>query len=254
VERLLAAGAPVTVLARRPEVADRLAGTPARVVSSLAEVAEGADIVIVCVLTDAQVMDVALGTDGLIMSMVPGSLLVVHTTGSPATANRLATAGAERDVHVVDAPVSGGPADIVAGHITLLVGGDDADVERIRPVLAAYADPILHLGPLGSGQVVKLINNALFAANIQLAAAAEHVAGQLGVDIGTLASTIAHCSGASYAMGVIAAMGSTNALIAAAGRFLRKDVDMVNAVAGELGVDLGLLSRVADGGPATFAY
>jgi 3-hydroxyisobutyrate dehydrogenase-like beta-hydroxyacid dehydrogenase len=254
VDRLLAAGSPVTVLARRPEVAERYAGSPARVVSSLGEVAEGADIVIVCVLTDAQVAEVALGEHALLAAMAPGSLLVVHTTGSPSTATRLAEDGAERGVRVIDAPVSGGPADIVAGHITLLLGGDDTDVERVRPVLAAYADPILHLGPLGSGQVVKLINNALFAANIQLAAEAERVADQLGVDIATLASTVAHCSGASYAMGVIAAMGSTEALTVAAGRFLRKDVDMVTAVAAELGVDLGLLASVADGDPATFAY
>ena len=81
--------------------------------------------------------------------MAPGSVLVVHTTGSPGTAQRLAEAGAARRVDVVDSPVSGTVADVIAGSITLLVGGPPDTVDRVRPVLAAYGDPILYLGPLG---------------------------------------------------------------------------------------------------------
>ena len=85
--------------------------------------------------------------------------LVLHTTGSPRTAQAIA---ARFDhVDVVDAPVSGGPHDIAAGTVTLFVGGSDDAVARVRPVLATYGDPILHVGPTGAGQLVKLINNTL---------------------------------------------------------------------------------------------
>jgi 3-hydroxyisobutyrate dehydrogenase-like beta-hydroxyacid dehydrogenase len=97
---------------------------------------------------------------------------VLHTTGSPRTAQAIAARATPRGIGVVDCPVSGGPHDIAAGHVTLLAGGDGADIDRVRPVLAAYGDPMLHVGPLGAGQGVKLVNNAVFAANIGLLAEA----------------------------------------------------------------------------------
>ena len=105
---------------------------------------------------------------GVLSAMSPGSALVVHTTGSPRTVQ--AIAAHSPGIDVLDAPVSGGPHNIAAGAITLFVGGPDDAVARVRPVLAAYGDPILHVGPLGAGQAVKLTNNALFAAQIGLLA------------------------------------------------------------------------------------
>ena len=96
-------------------------------VTDLAAVAEGADAVIVCVFTDDQVREVCL-EDGLVAAMSPGAVLVVHTTGSPRTAETIAARG----VDVVDAPVSGGPHDIAAGRVTLFVGGEDDAVKRVR--------------------------------------------------------------------------------------------------------------------------
>ena len=117
--------------------------------------------------TDEQVAQVCLA-GVLVAAMPPGAALVVHTTGSPRTAQ--AIAAHSPGIDVLDAPVSGGPHDIAAGSVTLFVGGPDDAVARVRPVLAAYGDPILHVGPLGAGQAVKLINNALFAAQIGLLA------------------------------------------------------------------------------------
>jgi 3-hydroxyisobutyrate dehydrogenase-like beta-hydroxyacid dehydrogenase len=252
VQRLLDAGVPITVYARRAEVREQFerAGTP--VVSELSDAARDADVVIVCVYSDSQVDEVALGADGLIASMAPGAVLALHTTGSPATATRLADAGAPRGVKVVDAPVSGGADDILAGRLTVMLGGAPNDVELVSSVVAAYSDAIFPVGELGSAQAVKLVNNALFAANIQLVAQAERVANELGVDTSTLASIVQRSSGASYVMGLIAFTGSTPTLVEAAGHYMRKDIDVVRGVADELGVDLGILGEVLDGGPMTF--
>ena len=102
--------------------------------------------------------------------MPPGSALVVHTTASPKTIDALA-AGAD-GVDVIDAAVSGGPHDVAAGRLTLFVGGADDAVARVQPVLGCYGDPVLHVGPTGRGQRVKLVNNALFAGQIGLLAEA----------------------------------------------------------------------------------
>src|SRR5262249_59631069 len=104
------------------------------------------------------------------------------TTGSRETAEASAARAGPRGIGVIDAPVSGGPHDIAAGRLTLFAGGADDVVERVRPVLQAYGDPVLHVGPLGAGQRVKLVNNTLFAAQIGLVADAVRLGAQLGVD------------------------------------------------------------------------
>jgi len=126
------------------------------------------------------------------------------------------------------------------------------DVERARTTVTAYADPIFTIGALGTALAVKLVNNALFAANIQLVAQAEQIANELGVDTTTLAGVIQQSSGSSFVMGLVANMGSATALVDAAGHYMRKDIDVVRRVADELGVDLGILGEVLDGGPMTF--
>jgi 3-hydroxyisobutyrate dehydrogenase-like beta-hydroxyacid dehydrogenase len=128
-----------------------------------------------------------------------------------------------------------------AGTLTLLVGGDDETLARARPALEAYADPILRVGGLGDGQRVKLINNALLGAHLGLAAEAERVAARLGVEPGVALAAIARCSGDSSALRLVVTMGSAEKLDAAAGRFLRKDAEMVVQVARAAGVELGQL-------------
>jgi 3-hydroxyisobutyrate dehydrogenase-like beta-hydroxyacid dehydrogenase len=248
-ERLLAARHDVTVYARRPEVRERFAAAGAAVTDSLADAARAAEVVHVCVYSDAQFEEVALGADGLVAHLADDALLVSHTTGSPATVKRIAAAG---NGHVVDAPFSGGSDQVLAGNLTVMLGGAPDDVERARITVGAYADPMLTIGALGTALVVKLVNNALFAANIQLVAQAEQIANELGVDTATLANVVQQSSGASYVMGLISFMGSTATLVEGAGHYMRKDLDVVTHVAAELGVDLGILGRAADGGPMQF--
>jgi len=253
-ERLLAAGHELTVYARRAEVREHFARLGAAVTDSLAEAAEGADAVHLALYSDEQLAEVTLGAadsgqGGLVPHLGADTLLVSHTTGSPATIQRIADAG---NGHVVDAPFSGGADDVLAGHLTVMLGGAPADVARARDTVGAYADPMVDIGALGTALVVKLVNNALFAANIQLVAQAEQIANDLGVDTPTLSRVIQESSGASYVMGLIAMMGSTTTLVDAAGHYMRKDIDVVREVVDGLGVDLGILGDVLDGGPARF--
>ena len=249
---LLRSGYSVVVHARRAEVREQFAALGATTTATLAEAASGADVVAVCVLTDEQVLEVALGQGGLLAAMAPRSVLVVHTTGSPSTATRLAAAGAPRGVSVVDAPVSGSPEDARAGQITLLVGGDVEAVERAGPMLTAFGDPVLHLGPLGRGQEVKLINNLLLAAQVQLAAEAIRVGDALGLDRGELTSAIAHCSGASRALAMAAYGDPSHPPFEGIGRFIGKDVVVASQAAQDVGIDLGFLGEVAGKGPSRF--
>ncbi|MDV3127820.1 NAD(P)-dependent oxidoreductase [Mycobacterium sp. 21AC1] len=246
VRRLVAAGHEVLVLGRTVEKRDAIAQLGARPVADTVDAVRDAEVVIVCVFTDEQVRELCV--DGLLAAMPTDSVLVLHTTGSPRTATAVAALAAERGVSVLDAPLSGGPHDIAAGTVTVFVGGSDDAVARAGPALASYADPVLHVGPLGAGQRVKLINNTLFAAQIGLVAEGVRLGGRLGVDEATLLSALTHGSAGSRALSLIAATGSADAFIARVGEFVGKDVAVVRSTAGDLGSDLGLLEAVVDAG------
>jgi 3-hydroxyisobutyrate dehydrogenase-like beta-hydroxyacid dehydrogenase len=247
VRRLVDGGHDVTVLGRTPEKLAAAQALGATAAGTLTELARAADAVVVCVFTDEQVRQVCL-TDDLLGAMRSGSVLVLHTTGSPRTAEAIAEQAGARGIGVLDAPVSGGPHDIAAGTVTLFVGGEEAAVRQAQPLLSSYGDPVLHVGPVGFGQRVKLINNALFAAQIGIVAEAVRLAGRLGVDESTLLTAVAHGSGSSRAVDSIARVGSTAGFIGAVGEFIGKDVAVVRATVADLGSDLGLLDQVVDAG------
>jgi 3-hydroxyisobutyrate dehydrogenase-like beta-hydroxyacid dehydrogenase len=245
VRRLAESGHEVRALGRSAEKCQAVTELGAHAVTDLTAVGESADIVVVCVFTDEQVRQVCLEGE-LLSAMAPGAVVVIHTTGSPRTAEAIA---ARADgVDVVDAPVSGGPHDIAAGQVTLFVGGCDEAVSRARPVLDSYGDPVLHVGGLGAGQRVKLINNTLFAAQIGLLHEAVQLGKWLGVDEERLLGAIAHGSAASRVAGIVGASGSVETFIGAVGEFVGKDIAVVRKVAAELGSDLGLLNDVIDAG------
>lgn len=252
VRRLVAGRWDVTVFARRAEARSQCELAGASATGDMHAAVRGAAVVVLCLFSDAQIRELAFGPDGFIRSMEPGALLVTHTTGSPAVARHMAEEGSERGIRVVDAPVSGTAKEIHEGHVTVLLGGDRDNVAAATDVVAAYGDPILAIGPLGSALAVKLLNNALFAAHVQLAGEVERVVAGFGVDMSTVAPAILQSSGASYAMSVIARWGSVEDVVAAAGPFLAKDVAVVDAVTAELGLDLGVLGHANSHGPVTF--
>ncbi|BBX01449.1 6-phosphogluconate dehydrogenase [Mycolicibacterium moriokaense] len=244
VSRLVEAGHEVRALGRTDEKRRAVAELGAQPVAGLHDIARDADVLIVCVFTDEQVAQVC--SPGVLAAMSPGSTLVVHTTGSPRTVQTVAAHSPNIDV--LDAPVSGGPHNIAAGALTLFVGGPDDAVARVRPVLAAYGDPILHVGPLGAGQAVKLTNNALFAAQIGLLREAVALGDRFGVGEAELLEAITHGSGASTVAGFVAAGGSVDTFVERTSEFIGKDVEVVRKIAAELGEALGLLDDVIDAG------
>jgi 3-hydroxyisobutyrate dehydrogenase len=241
VRRLVEAGHDVDAVGRTDDKRAAVAELGANPVAGLT--AGAYDVVVVCVFTDDQVRELCLAGD-LVADMRAGSTLVVHTTGSPTTVRDIAAKFGHVDV--VDAPVSGGPHDIAAGHVTLFVGGSDDAVTRARPALDSYGDPVLHVGALGAGQRVKLINNALFAAQIGLLREAVRLGDRLGVEESKLLSAVSHGSAASRVGGFIAARGSVAGFVDGIGEFIGKDVAVVRTIAAELGSDLGILDDVID--------
>jgi len=248
VARLVAAGHDVQVLGRTDDQRRELERMGARAVRDVAGAGAQADVVVVCVFTDEQVRQVCL--DGALLPAMSsgkpsGSTLVVHTTASPKTIEAIAARAEDvSDVQVVDAPVSGGPHDIADGKLTLFVGGADEAVARVQPVLGCYGDPVLHVGPGGAGQKVKLVNNALFAGQIGLLAESIRLGQRLGVPESTLLDALPRGSGTSRVLNLVAAAGSVASFRRVAGDFVDKDVAIARSIAEELGSDLGVLDDV----------
>jgi len=232
--RIIDAGFPVTLWGRRPATLEPFAGTHATVAGSPAELAAACDLVCLCVRDDADVEAVTGGPDGVLAGLRPGGVIAVHSTVHPDTCRRLAAGAAACDGRVVDAPVSGGLPAAEAGRLLVMVGGDEATVAYCRPVFASYGDPVVHLGPLGAGQVTKLLNNAAFTAHLGIAASLLALGRAFDVDPGRLGEVLLHGSGRSFALERVAAAGGTLDRIAGhAGPLLDKDVrlviDLVNA-------------------------
>jgi 3-hydroxyisobutyrate dehydrogenase-like beta-hydroxyacid dehydrogenase len=244
-DRLLAAGHELRAYARRSETRDALAERGVILADSVAELASAVDVAIVCVYSDEQVHEIAFGPDGIITNLRAGGVLVNHTTGRPSTAEALSQAAEERSCAMLDAALSGGPADISAGRLTLLVGGDANVLENVRPLLATYSSPIMRVGRVGDGQRIKLLNNVLFGAHVALTKQLEDCAIQLGLDPSLTLAAIQECSADSFVIRTALATGSAEILVELAGRFIRKDVAVVAEVAGEMGVELGSLLDVA---------
>ncbi len=247
VARLVEAGHDVRALGRSDEKRIAIGQLGAKAVTELADVCAETDAVVICVFTDEQMREICLA-DGLLTAMPAGSTLILHTTGSPRTVERIAAQAALSGVEVVDAPVSGGPHNAAAGALTLFLGGTDRAVARVRPVLRCYGDPVLHVGPLGAGQKVKLVNNALFAAHIGLLANAVELGARLGVTESALLSALPHGSASSRVLDIVAARGSVSSFIDTAGEFVGKDIAVVRGIAAELGSDLGVLDDVIAAG------
>ncbi|MFD4354343.1 NAD(P)-dependent oxidoreductase [Nocardia sp. NPDC058518] len=245
--RLVDTGHTVRALARNAEAQAGVAAAGATPVLSTTEAALGAEALIVCVFSDDQVREICL--DGTLLADLPtGALVILHTTGSPETAATVGTAAARRGIDVVDAPVSGGPHDIAAGILTVFLGGSDADAHRATEILGAYADPVLHVGGIGDGQRVKLVNNVLFAAQIGLVADAVRLGTVLGLSEPALLAALPHASSSGNAITRIAGRGSVDQFRTTAGEFLRKDIAVATEVATALGADLGLLEAAIRAG------
>jgi len=245
--RLVARGRPVQAYVRNPQTRLEAAEYGITTVGSAELLASEADVLILCLYHDDQLRELLL-EQGLAQQLKPGAVVVVHTTGSPQLAEELGQALAAIEAQLIDAPFSGGPHNIAAGDITLLVGGGAAALQRCTPVLKCYASNIVHLGPLGSGQKVKLVNNLLFAAHTDLLKQADQTLQSLNVDTQQALAAIGHCSGDSRVLQLINRSGDVARFVASAGEFIAKDRATAMQVAHELGLNLGVLAMANLGG------
>lgn len=226
--RIVEAGFPTALWARRPASLEPFADTAVSVAGSPAELAAASDLVCLCVVGDADIEEVTAGENGILAGLEPGGVIAVHSTVHPKTCHDLATKAAAQGISVIDAPVSGGAPAVAERRLLVMVGGDADVVESCRPVFESYADPIVHLGDLGSGQIAKLLNNSLFTANLGTAASTLALGEALGVLPDRLTEVISRGSGNSFALNVLG--GDTDGLsrlAGMAGTLLQKDVRLI---------------------------
>jgi 3-hydroxyisobutyrate dehydrogenase-like beta-hydroxyacid dehydrogenase len=246
VERLLRAGHRVLTCARSAEAGERLRRLGAELTGSPAEAVARTTTTVTCVFSLGQLRQV-LVADGLLDRMAAGHLLVNHVTVSARAIQELASRADARGVYLVDAPVSGTPAMIREGRLTVLLGGDPGPVARARAVTGAYADPILETGPAGSATRLKLLNNALFAAHAQIAEAALEMARAWNLDASQVVDVLTRCSGTSGALAHLHREGA--ATMAPTEKYLRKDVAELVADLADAPAALGVIGTVIREGP-----
>jgi 3-hydroxyisobutyrate dehydrogenase-like beta-hydroxyacid dehydrogenase len=153
---------------------------------SPAAIARASDVVILCVPSSAEVERCVFAEDGILGGAHEGLIVVDCTTAEPSSTERVAEALAARNVGFADAPLTRSPKDAEAGRLNTLVGADDATLAEIRPVLETFAENIFHIGPVGSGHKLKLINNFLSQGTAALIAEAVTTATKAGVDLAML--------------------------------------------------------------------
>ncbi|WP_095077383.1 NAD(P)-dependent oxidoreductase [Pseudomonas sp. Irchel s3h17] len=189
--RLLAAGYPLTVWNRNPEKCAPLVEAGARQVSTPAELCQHADLVMLCLANTDVVRDVVFGVAGVASGAKPGQLLVDFSSLEPTATREMAEQLASQTaMGWLDAPVSGGVAGAEAGSLAIMVGGESADVERIRPMLLNLGQRVTHMGAVGAGQVTKACNQMIVACNALVIAEVVALAERSGVDASLLAEAL----------------------------------------------------------------
>jgi 3-hydroxyisobutyrate dehydrogenase-like beta-hydroxyacid dehydrogenase len=211
------------------------------------QAARGAEMVFSCVGNDDDVRSVVLDHGGILSGLEPGALLVDHTTASAQLAREIAAAAAAAGVSFLDAPVSGGQAGAEQGVLTVMVGGDSATLERAEPVIASYARCVRLLGPHGSGQLAKMVNQICIAGVVQGLAEGLRFAEKAGLDGAAVIEVISQGAAQSWQM-----VNRYQTMLAGeyahgfAVDWMRKDLDMVLAEAAAMKLELPV-TRLVNG-------
>ena len=198
---LAAAGHDVAVYNRTAAKAQRWSGEHAgRAAATPREAADGAEIVFACVGNDDDLRSVVLGEQGAFAGLREGAVFVDHTTASADVARELAGLAQARGLGFIDAPVSGGQAGAQKGVLTVMCGGDAATFDRVRPVIAAYAQAVTLLGPVGSGQLAKMVNQIAIAGLLQGLSEAVAFGQRAGLDMDAVLGVIGKGAAQSWQM------------------------------------------------------
>ncbi len=191
-KRLLDWPGGLTVCDAVPDATEPFAAEGAHVAATPAEVAERATAISIMVRDDAQVTDVISGPDGILSAARPGTVVAVHSTIEADTPAALAAACAEKEVHLLDAPVSGGFMGAYEGTLALMVGGTEEAVDLVREPFGRFATLVAHLGPVGAGTRAKLARNLITFASYAAVGEAMRLAEAAGVDLNLLGQVVRH--------------------------------------------------------------
>jgi len=226
----------LNVWARRPQSLDALSATPHTVHRTVAELGAASDIVLLVVRDDIDVIDI-LENQGLLKSMKPGSIIVNHGTGDVDKATDIAAMAAAYGISVLDAPVSGGGPGAEARQLTTIAGGDRTTFDRATAVFQTFSSAVVYMGPAGSGQVAKLLNNALTMTNLKNAEDVLGFADVLGVDVAAFLQLLRTSSGGSF---VLNALGNeiTSELAPHLQVLMKKDMEHFADAISREGVDV----------------
>lgn len=255
--RLVRAGFPVTVFNRNPEKTKPLAAEGARMAGTPRAAAAGADLIISMVADDTAARALWLGEPGALAGASPGSVAMECSTNTVAWARELAAAAAARGLHFLDAPVTGSRLAAAGGELTFLVGGEAAVLERVRPALAVMGKAVVHLGPAGSGAMIKLINNFLCGVQVVGLAEALTMIEHSGLDRAKALEIITTgAPGSPMVKAVATRMATLDFTPNFHLQLMAKDLHYAIAQGGEFGVDLTMgkaaLKRIEDGVAAGF--
>ncbi|MCC2637996.1 MAG: 6-phosphogluconate dehydrogenase [Moraxellaceae bacterium] len=239
-------GFDVTVFNRTTSKAEQWCGEyGGRRAPTPAAAARGASMVFICVGNDQDLESVILGAEGVAAGMEAGAIVVDHSTVSATLSRRLADALADLGVAFIDAPVSGGQQGAQNGQLAIMCGGDPASYERVRPVMASYARATTLMGPSGSGQLTKMVNQICVAGLVEALAEGMHFAAQAGLDVQRVIDVISQGAAASWQM-----VNRHKSMIAGeyehgfAVDWMRKDLAICLEEARQRGVDLPVTALV----------
>jgi 2-hydroxy-3-oxopropionate reductase len=236
---LVRAGHNVSVYARRPEAASPLVAAGASCCGTPADLASRSEIVITMVTATRDVEEVLLGADGVINGAKPGTTVIDMSTIAPRATREIAAALAARQVRMLDAPVTGGPAGAEAATLTIMVGGDAAVLDEARPVLERLGNRIVHMGGHGAGQIAKACNQLALLVNAEGVAEALSLGRRCGLDPRTLRHALLGGIAASRVLEVFGErMAERQFTPGMATRLYDKDLGIVLELARQVGQSL----------------
>ncbi|MFH5824641.1 NAD(P)-dependent oxidoreductase [Georgenia sp. AZ-5] len=240
-EAIAEAGHELHVWARRPEVVGPFVERGAVGHASAAELAAEVEHLGLCVVAEADVRSVLF--DGVVLEALPeGAVVAIHSTISPDACRRIAAEAAPFGVDIVDAPVSGLRRGAQERRLLVMVGGEDVPVARAMPVFTTYGTTVRHLGPIGSGQAVKILNNLLALINVGNAHLVLELGRNLGLDRAALRELLLHGTSRSFGLEVLdngAFPGPVPLEI------VRKDLDLARSVVASAAPPVTALDRAA---------
>ena len=246
-QRLLEAGFALTVWNRHPDKCQPLCQQGALLAASPADLAADSDVIILCVSDSSAVQAVVSGTTGLLPALRQDQVIIDLSSIDPDITRELAATVQAKGAHWVDAPVSGGVVGAETGTLVIMAGGDAAIIDRVRPVLAPLAQRVTHMGPTGAGQVTKVCNQLIVAANAVLIAEAVSLAERAGVDAGKLAPALAGGFADSKPFQLLAPRMSARTFTPVQWKVqtLLKDLDLATALASRSGTTAPLAQVAA---------